>query len=174
MLNLKASGCLGLGLILLAGCATPYKSDGLLGGFSETQLSPNVWRVNFHGNGYTRSERASDMALLRSADITLENGFTHFALADSGESSKTSAYTTPIVANTSINTTHAGNQVYGSARTTYSGGQTYFVSSPSANNTVVMFKGQPSDVPMAFDAAFLCQSLGRKYDATCETMKQKK
>lgn len=94
------SRALGLvGISLLAGCATPYQSDGMFrdGGFSETQLSPNVWRVSFAGNEFSQPERAVDLALLRSADLAMQNGFTHFALADARESSRTSAFTTPIV-----------------------------------------------------------------------------
>src|SRR5262245_44740936 len=86
-------------LPVLAAC-TPYTSSGLLGGFSETQLSPNVWKVNFQGNGYTSTERVSDFVLLRSADLTLQSGFTHFALADARTGSATTAMTTPMTAST--------------------------------------------------------------------------
>ena len=55
-------------VLALTGCMTAYQPDGLTGGYSEVQLSENVWRVSFKGNGYTSRERAVDMALLRSAD----------------------------------------------------------------------------------------------------------
>lgn len=160
---------------LLAGCATPYQSDGMFrdGGFSETQLSPNVWRVSFAGNEFSRPERAGDLALLRSADLTLQNGYTHFALADARESSRSAAFTTPITSTTTGTTSLIGNTAYGTSRTTITGGYTTFASYPSASNTVVMFKGQPEGVPVVFDAAFICQSVGKKYEASCEAMKQK-
>jgi hypothetical protein len=160
-------------LLGLAAC-TPYTSSGLLGGFSETQLAPNVWKVNFQGNGATSTERVSDFVLLRSADLTLQNGFTHFALADARAGSTTAAFTTPVTATTTGSSTRFGNHVYGSSTTTYSGGQTYFVSYPSANNTIVMFKGQPTDVSAAFDAAFLCESIGKKYGTTCDALRPKR
>ena len=47
-------------------CATTYQSEGLTGGFSETQLDENIFRVTFYGNGYTGKERVTDFALLRS------------------------------------------------------------------------------------------------------------
>lgn len=37
-----------------------------------------------------------------------------------------------------------------------------------------MFKGHPEGVSIVFDAAFICQSVGKKYEATCEAMKQKR
>jgi hypothetical protein len=64
----------------LSACATAYQRDGFTGGFSETQLDENVWRVTFEGNGYTREQRAEDFALLRSAELTLEKGFYAFWL----------------------------------------------------------------------------------------------
>lgn len=61
--------------ITLTACMTPYTSDGLLGGYSETQVAENVWKVSFQGNGYTSRERAENMALLRSAELTLQEGY---------------------------------------------------------------------------------------------------
>ena len=159
--------------IVIAGCATNYKADGLAGGFSETQLAPNIWRVNFRGNGYTRDDRASDMAMLRSADLTLLNGFTHFALLDEKTSSRVAAFTGPGTATTTGSASLVGNSLYGQSTTRFTSGQTVFVKFPSANNTVVMFKEKPADVSVAFDAQFVCNSLGKKYEVTCEALKSK-
>jgi len=52
----------GLVLALLAACATPYQSKGYTGGFSETQLDVNVFRVNFNG---TLIRRASVPSISR-------------------------------------------------------------------------------------------------------------
>ncbi len=72
----------GFSLWFLSGCATSYQQKGFTGGYSETQLAPDVFRVNFQGNGYTSSERAQDFALLRAAELSLERGFRYFALLD--------------------------------------------------------------------------------------------
>lgn len=149
---------LALAAVLVSGCAATYQKAGHAGGFKETQLSENVWRVSFSGNGYTRSERAEDFALLRSADLTLLNGFTYFALANSRNETNVSSYTTPITATTK------------GSKTRYYGGDTVFVSIPTANNTVVMYKAKP-DTAMAFDARFICASLGKKYEVSCEALK---
>ena len=57
--------------LVLVACATAYQPQSFSGGFSETQLDKNVFRVSFKGNGYTNAERAEEMALLRSAELAL-------------------------------------------------------------------------------------------------------
>ena len=61
-------------LTLVVGCSTTYQSKGLTGGYSDTQLSQDVFRVNFAGNAYTSGEKAQDYTLLRAAQLTLTNG----------------------------------------------------------------------------------------------------
>ena len=153
---------------LLAACATPYQQRGATGGFSETQLSENVFRVVFNGNGYTRSERAEDFVLLRSAELTLQNGFTHFAIADARTSTSVSSYTTPSTSYTTGSAYRSGNNIYGNATTTTYGGGTTFVSRPSATNTIVMFRERPNVQGMVFDAKFLTNSLRKKYASEFE------
>ena len=158
---------LGIASCTLSACATPYQSSGFSGGFDEVALAPNVFRVSFRGNGYTGTDRAQNLALLRSADLTLQRGFKYFALADSSSSSSMSSYTTPTTANTTVNMTAFGNTAYGTARTNYTGGQTFFISKPRSENIVVMFYESPQGVGIVFDAEFVCQSIGPKYKVTC-------
>jgi hypothetical protein len=80
----------------LAGCATNYQSRGWSGGYSETQLDENMFMVSFQGNGYTAMDRAIDFTLLRSAALTLENGYNYFATIEANSSTSNSTYTTPI------------------------------------------------------------------------------
>ena len=152
---------------LMFGCATAYQPEGLSGGFKETQLDENVWRVSFSGNGYTRAEKAEDLALLRSAELTLANNFTHFAFSSSRTSTDVSAYTSPIRSSTTGQAYISGNSISSSARTRYSGGDTTYISAPSANNVVVMFKEKPNINAMVYDANFVCNSLGKKYEIVC-------
>ena len=129
---------------LLFGCATAYQPNGWSGGFTETQLDSNVWRVSFRGNGHTKGERAEDFALLRSAELALANGFTHFAFSSSKTGTEVSSHTTPVTATTTGNANAYGNSIYGSSTTQFSGGETTYISKPTANNVVVMFKDKPS------------------------------
>lgn len=142
-------------LALVSGCATPYQSTGFTGGFSETQLAPNVFRIRFNGNGWTSDERASDFALLRAAELSLGAGCKYFGLIDEAQSSSTQVISTPGTSST---------YVYGSgnyATTTYNPGSTFFVNKPSASNTVACFSENPHG--NLFDAAFLANSIRQKY-----------
>jgi len=150
--------------LILAGCATPYQSQGLIGGFSETQLDENVFQVSFKGNAYTSSERAADFTLLRSAELTMENGYRYFIIVDSVRDSQAGAYTTPTRSHTTGSVYGAGNYAYGSAFTTTTGGQTYFYSKPRSTNTIVLFREKPEIDGLVYDAKFVSGSIRQKHD----------
>lgn len=66
--------------LILLGCATPYQANSYLGGYSDAQLGTNVFQIRFQANGYTTLEKASDLALLHAADVTLQHGFRYFVI----------------------------------------------------------------------------------------------
>jgi len=156
--------------VALSGCATSYQPKGLTGGYSETQLNPNIFRVSFSGNGFTGAEKAADLALLRSAEITLNSGFTHFVIIDGNSTESLYAYTTPAQSYTTANATAYGNYAYGTANTTTYGGQTFIASKPKSTNTIMCFKGKPDYQGLVYDAKFVCESVGSKYDVICNSM----
>lgn len=74
-------------VLLLTGCATsnhyhPYRHGD---GFKEVQLKPNMFRVSYEGS--SSAIQSADFAMLRAAELTLEQGFSHFAIVreDAGE-----------------------------------------------------------------------------------------
>ena len=78
------SVCVVLTAIVLSACATAYQpKDTLTGGFTETQLAPDAYRIVFNGNSSTSKERAQDFALLRAAELALSAGFPFFTIQDS-------------------------------------------------------------------------------------------
>ncbi len=96
-------------ILILSGCATDYQRqettlvewwDGY--GYSSTQIDTNVFQVTFKGNAYTGRDRANDFALLRSAELALENGYEYFVIIDTQQYSKNSSYTTPTTSTTNI------------------------------------------------------------------------
>ena len=121
-------------VILLASCATPYQATGLAGGYSDAQLDKNVFRVTFQGNGFTEPQRAADFTLMRSAELTLKAGFTHFAIVSGASRTDYTTHTTPRQATTTGTATAVGNTAYVTANTTYSGGQTFLIAAPSTTN----------------------------------------
>jgi hypothetical protein len=167
------------GLSCVLSCSTPYQSDSLLGGgYSETVLAPDTFRVNFRGNGFTSSERAQDLALLRAAELTLERGFTRFVIVGEENVSTEYTYTTPGQAHTTARGTSQsqGNLYVDSSGGTYSGTATTSVDStttyspprtqvmhkPKSGLLIRAFKSEPEGV-FTFDAEFLRQSLAQKY-----------
>ncbi len=152
----------------LAACATAYQPQGLSGGFSETQLDRNVFRVSFKGNGYTSPERAEDLALLRSAELALKNGFTHFAIVDGRSRTDYSALTTPIQSTTTGTVNTYGNTAYLDTRTQSTGGQTFVTARPSATNTIICFNGKPETTVFVYDAKFIYNSLAQQYGVSAK------
>jgi hypothetical protein len=153
--------------LILTGCATAYQPDGYGGGFSETQLDKNLFKVTFRGNGWTKPEVTDDFALLRGAELTLNNGFTHFAIIDSQLRDERRSYTTPTQSYTTANANAYGNSVYGTAQTTTYGGQTIHSSRPTKTIVMVCFDEKPDIQEFVYDAKFICNSIGKKYDVLC-------
>lgn len=157
--------------LLLGGCSTstiyqPATSDGG-SGFSSTQLGENAFEVRFRGKSSTSSEKASDFALLRAAELTLEKGFNYFVIDDDENSKQTGVHTTPVRSET--------KRTWKGATTTYYGGNTYTTSKPRARKVIICFKEKPDWSGLVYDAQFVVQSVKKKYetefnDARTETV----
>ncbi len=154
--------------LLLASCATGYQEKGLTGGFSETQLGENIFRVSFNGNAYTSAERAADFTLLRSAELAVENGFGYFVIIDEDQSTELSTYTTPTRSHTTANVYGSGNYATGSATTTTTGGQTYVYSKPRSTNTIVCLHDKDQASGIVYDTNFVIKSIREKYELVDE------
>lgn len=156
-------------LAALAGCSTPYGPSGLAGGYEETQLAPNIWRVSFTGNGYTSQEQTQDFALLRSAELATKNGFRYFGFAGAAVRANAGGVVTmPGYSTTSGSASIYGNSISGSSNTISYPGAAYAWTYPTANNTVVMFRDRPQVEAMIYDAQFICRSIGTKYKVKCQ------
>jgi hypothetical protein len=155
--------CSALTVLFLSSCATSYQKNGFTGGFSETQLSENVFRVNFNGNAYTSGEKAQDFTLLRSAELATEHGYPYFLIVDSKEGAIHSTYTAPTTTTTTMNASYYGNSAYGTAQSTTNGGETYLMSKPTDSNTIVGFKERPSGQNMVYESRFVISSIRSKY-----------
>ena len=65
------------------GCATGYQSvdESITGGYTETRLSPDSWRVVITGNGFTSRGEVEQFLMRRAAELTLEQGKRYFVLS---------------------------------------------------------------------------------------------
>lgn len=153
---------------LLVGCATPYQKSGFAGGFDETRLGENIFRVNFKGNGYTSKQRAQDFTLLRCAELSLENGYPFFVIVD-GSTQSNSAYAPGVAtSSTTASGNTYGNQFSGRATTTTYGGGFAF-SYPTTDNTIMGMKEKPESAQaVVYDSKFVVQSLRKKYEIVQE------
>ncbi len=158
----------------VASCATPYQARSLRGGYSDTQLAPDVFRIYFSGNVPTSKERAEDFALLRAAELSLQRGFKHFAIIGAESSSiqigsfliPGSAQTTGTAFATGNIGTYPGTATYTgtySGTTTYTPSTTFQMAKPHTSLLIKCFTDKPENV-YTFDAAFIVQSLKQKYN----------
>ncbi len=160
-----------LGVLMLGGCATAYKPEGHGGGYTDARYGPNLFAVTVRANGYTSSDRATELAMLRSAELTLQNGFTHFVIAERAQEAKTSTFSMPTTTYTTGNINTQGNVAYLNAQTTTTGGQTFNISKPRVYYKIECYRGQPDRaLGLAYDARAVCESLGSKYGVDCQSL----
>lgn len=145
------------------GCATSYRSRGFNGGYSETQLDTNVFRVSFNGNSYTSREKVYDYTLLRCAELALNNGFKFFIIADSSNSATYGTYTTPTTTNTRTDVNVSGNTARATSEATTYGGQTFVTSKPSSINTIICYKNKPDISTLIYNAELIYESIRKQY-----------
>ena len=124
--------------LFLAACATSYGPMAWSGGYSDLQLGDNIFRVTFEGNSYLTPARASEYALLRSADVALEKGFRYFIVSEST----------------------TANIVPGSSGGASAG------SKPTVINTILCYRTRPSDAgALVYDASAVKNGIQAKYQA---------
>lgn len=146
----------------LASCATGYHKTGITGGYSETQLAPDIFRVSFSGNGFSSKQRAQDLVLLRAAELTLNHGYSYFIVGGESDISVNQTGYMPGHSYTSGSLSMVGNSAIYSAQTTYFPGMNIDIYKPGQELLIQCFRRRP-DFGMVFDASFLYSSLTQKY-----------
>ncbi|SIQ75838.1 hypothetical protein [Bosea sp. TND4EK4] len=145
--------------VALASCATKYGEMGYAGGVKAEQVTSDIWRVVARGNGYTASSRVQDFVLLKSAELTLAQGGTHFVIAGSQDQASVGIITTP--------GTSTVNRIGNSAFITTSPGYSETVVKPGQDAYVRIIKvglGQQPP-PGAFSAAEIDKIVGARLRA---------
>ena len=66
--------------LILSACATPYQEIGINGGVTAEQVSSDTWRIMSRGNVATSKASVADYAMLKAAEITRQQGGTHFII----------------------------------------------------------------------------------------------
>lgn len=154
--------------VVLCGCSTAYRPAKSGEGYSDSQIAPDQFAVGFQGNSKTDLGMATDFALLRAAEVTLEHRFSYFAVEDSTNAS-------------SLKTYAASQQYYmpGSPVTSFYP-PAFGSSLPSQTGYIVQYHEPKTDFrpgtvlrikcfnakpvkPFTYDATALRQSLKQKY-----------
>ena len=77
--------------VFFCSCATSYKkASSITGtGYYDTILQQGMYEITFNGNADTQITTAQDYALLRAAEICIENGYQTFDIVNLKDNSKT-------------------------------------------------------------------------------------
>jgi hypothetical protein len=91
--------------LMVAGCATettyrPATGQGFnRTGYSDRQVEPGRFLVSFAGNSVTSRDTVERYLLFRAAELTLQNGYDYFVMANRDTDLQSRTYTTPGVGN---------------------------------------------------------------------------
>ncbi|MEO5939204.1 MAG: hypothetical protein ABIQ43_09380 [Sphingomonas sp.] len=97
----SALGLIAASSLALAGCMTettyrPATGNGFAReGFSERQIEANRFIVSFAGNTVTSRDTVERYLLFRAAEVTTQNGYDYFVMADRDTDKKERTYATP-------------------------------------------------------------------------------
>jgi hypothetical protein len=100
----KRSAGVAVAILLAAGlaaCATPtpyqpnVRGQTTSGGYSELQIEPNRFRVNFAGNSLTSRETVEGYLLFRAAELTVQQGYDWFSIQDRNTDKSVRTYVDP-------------------------------------------------------------------------------
>jgi hypothetical protein len=87
--------------LMVAGCATettyrPATGQGFnRTGYSDRQVEPDRFLVNFAGNSVTSRDTVERYLLFRAAELTLQNGYDYFVMANRDTDLQSRTYSTP-------------------------------------------------------------------------------
>lgn len=87
--------------LMVAGCATETRYRPATGqgfyrtGYSERQIEPNRFLVSFAGNSVTARDTVERYLFFRAAELTLQQGYDYFLMADRDTNLQSRTYSTP-------------------------------------------------------------------------------
>jgi len=153
--------------LVLSSCATSYRPDAGHGGYAETALAADSYRVEFHGNRYTSQETAEQHLMRRCAELTLAAGCDGFVV-ETAEQTKarqeiTLAEHYQRVSGTTVTYTNkcAGGSLLPDTMDVPE--QTATIRVPVATATIRLYRGSPPDgAAEAHDARQLLAEVARK------------
>lgn len=154
-----------LGLAACQSGPTPYRpGTGYDGGYTESRLENDRFRVSFKGNTLTNRETVENYLLFRAAELTLQNGYDTFTIVNRDTDKDSRLRSSGGFAGPRLSYTYYVPR-YGWVRTWepypyWWGPQSYEeVTRYEAFAEVVMSRGQKGSDPNSFDAKQVTQNL---------------
>jgi len=158
----------------VAGCRTPYQAfdcepgrtlwpfpgGTCKGGYSELEIAPDVYQVGFEALEITTA-KSQQYALLRSAEVALETGHTHFVVISSWGQTDVQYHNSSGALQSHTTTTKDGETV-----TAFSsgGGSTQTVHLPQAFMVIrVINEASVENYTLTYDAISVRDSIRQKY-----------
>lgn len=161
---------LGILMLSLAACTTPptpYQPLAEDGGYEETRLQDNVWRVSFKGNRVTPETDVLDFLYLRCAELTIQSGYTHFLLKENQSKTQTGTRSSSVRFGLGFGSgTSSGAWGMGAGFPMDSGHETYVAYHLGLFIIQMMNEDEIEDKKAVFDAAYLIESLESKKTAS--------
>lgn len=131
--------------LLLGACASPLQPQNYTERLASTWLASDRFTVTYRGTAPGNDTTVADLALLRSAEIALQQGFPYFI----------------IVTTDAPQSADAGGQQAGTPATVAHDGRRYRLADPGRSNTIVGYREKPPG--FAYVALFVKASLRAKY-----------
>lgn len=153
-------------LALLGACSFSTYAPRFGGvGYSDSRMTADTFQVRFDGHDQETTLRTGEQALLRSAEVTLANGFSHFVVLTEKSDMDVSSYEVPASSTTETTTRAEGKETKTVSTTTYVPAKTVERRFPQTVMTIRVFNGEPAKYNggTLFDARQLWLDLGAKY-----------
>ncbi|MDF2366316.1 hypothetical protein [Sneathiella sp.] len=154
---------------LLTACTAPYGSDSIwFNGYKDQRLSEDRYMISTETSALIDINRANQFNLRRAAEVTIQSGYTHFAIIDEDKNETVTQRTVPgtVVSNTYGSAYGYGTgaqygsvynysgSAYGSSNTstTYTPPRTVTRKKSNPTITIIMLRNPKEQAPNIFIA----------------------
>lgn len=124
-------------------------------GFRSEQVDMITYRVEYQGERGESIRAAEEIGLVRTADLALSKGYSHFALVESESGGR-------VATGPQAPTTFGAE-----SSTVFMNSHITETSSPNVRGMVRLYQGAPEGVTRVFDARSVCATYAPKYGVVC-------
>ncbi len=124
-------------------------------GFRSEQVDMITYRVEYQGARGESVRQAEEIGLVRTAELVLQKGYSHFSLVESQAGGQ-------------VATGQQAPTTFGAeSSTVFKNSRITETSSPNVRGTVRLYQGAPEGVTRVFEARAVCATFAPKYGVVC-------